>query len=54
MRIQDFPKNDEIKDIEKAIISLKKTNSWGAVMLAKTDLDYLLSKREEWLSDKSK
>lgn len=54
MRIEDYPKNDEIKDIQKAIIDLTKTNSWEAIMLAKTDLNYLLDQREKWLDDESK
>ena len=49
--IEDFPKNDEIREIEKAIEELKASNSWEAIMLAKTDLQDILKEREEWLKD---
>lgn len=54
MRIEDYPKNDEIKSIEKAIIDLTKTHSWEEIMLAKTDLSFLLAQREKWLNDESR
>lgn len=51
MSLEDFPENNEIKEIEKAIEDLKKTRSWEAVMLAKTDLRDLLEKREDWVKN---
>ena len=51
MNIEDFPKNDEIKEIEKSIEELKATNSWEAIMLAKTDLQDLLQEREKWVEN---
>ncbi len=49
MKIEDFPNNDEIKKIRKAILDLEKTHSWEAIVHAKTDLYHLLKKREEWV-----
>ena len=54
MRIEDFPKNKEIEEIRKAITDLEKTHSWEEIMLAKTDLNYLLDQREKWLNDDSR
>ncbi len=49
--IEDFPKNDEIKETEKAIKELKASNSWEAIVWAKTDLQGLLKERDEWLKN---
>lgn len=47
--IEDFPDNDEILMLNHAIESLIKSKYWQAVLLAKSDLNYLLNKRKEWL-----
>lgn len=51
--IDNFPENDEIKEIEKSIEELKASNSWESIVLAKTDLQYLLKKRDEWLKNET-
>jgi len=51
MSLEDFPENNEIKEIEKAIEELKESKSWEAVMLAKTDLQDLLQKRDKWIEN---
>lgn len=51
MNIEDFPENDEIKEIEKAIDELKESKSWEEVVFARTDLQCLLEKRERWVEN---
>lgn len=48
MRAEDFPGNNEITEIEKSILYLQDTNSWEAMMLAMSDLFYLIKKKEQW------
>ena len=49
MRVEDFPGNNEIKKIRKAILHLEQYNDYEAIIHAKTDLYHLLKKREEWV-----
>lgn len=51
--IKDFPQNDEIDKIRKAILDLQKEKQWGAIELAKADLYYILKQRQTWLNDQS-
>jgi len=51
MRPEDFPGNNEIKEIREAILGLQKTDSWEAMMLAMSDLFYLIKKKEQWCTD---
>ncbi len=45
MPIKDHPLSDEIRETQKAIEDLKKTNDIGALQLAESDLNYLLEQR---------
>lgn len=45
MPIKDHPLSDEIRETQKAIEDLKKTNDIGALKLAEFDLKYLLEQR---------
>lgn len=49
MKIEDFPDNDEIAEIRKAILQLEQYDDYGAIIHAKTDLYQLLKKREKWV-----
>jgi len=51
--IKDFPQNDEIDKIRKAILDLEKEKEWGAIVLAKNDLYSILKQRQAWLNDQS-
>jgi len=47
--IKDFPQNDEIDEIRKAILELERVKEWSAIVLAKNDLYCILKQREAWL-----
>ena len=51
MPIKDHPLSEEIRETQKAIDELKKTNDIGALQLAESDLNYLLEQRAK-CSDK--
>lgn len=45
MSIDDYPYEEEIKEIRKAIEELKLSGDIGALQLAESDLQYLLTER---------
>lgn len=51
MRPETFPQNNEINEIQKAILELQETNSWEAMIPAMVDLIYLIKQKEQWCTD---
>ncbi len=49
MQIEDYPGNAEVCQLRLTVLGLEKTNDWGAVELAKTDLFHEIKKRDEWV-----
>ena len=51
MNISDYPGNDEIAILEKAVSDSKKANDWQAAYHAMLDLTHEEMKREEWVKE---
>jgi len=49
MSVEDYPLNEEIEEMKKAVEELRETNDIGALMMAESDLNGMLQKRAEWL-----
>ncbi len=51
MQIKDYPRNGEIRKLRQAILDLEKTKDWDAMIHAKSDLKYEITKREVWIKE---
>ncbi len=51
MDINDYPDNKEIEETRKAISELEQSRSWEEIVYAKSDLQAMLTKRDEWAKE---
>jgi len=51
MNISDYPGNEEIDILNKAVSDSKKVNDWRAVYQTRIDLAHEKKKREEWIKE---
>lgn len=50
MKSSDYPGNGEITLTRKAVLNLQNTQDWQALEMAKSDLYFLIKKRQAWLN----
>lgn len=49
MKVSDYPGNEEIAILRKALIDLDKEYDWQAAYHASLDLKHELKKRDKWI-----
>ena len=51
MNISDYPGNDEIDILNKAVSDSKKAYDWRAVYHTRIDLAHEIQKRDNWIKE---
>lgn len=49
MDADDYPWNDDIQEILKAIEKIKATKDWAALFFAESELEHLLYQKNKWI-----
>jgi len=49
MEIDLYPGNPEIQEILKAIDNLTASKDWDALVIAETELEFILLDKQEWI-----